>query len=282
MDYGFDSWIYSILDMESALKRFSINKVRFIEISFEHLSKLSQNGEADFNALKRVKELEESLGVDIVQVHGPLGDIEFDFASEDNNRRDKALKKVFSWIKCVSEFEWGVFVLHTARINPSQEYNSLNLLEKIRFANIRFFKEISKYASDYDVKVAVENRLESSYGALPKDLIELITNVGSEHLGICFDTGHAHVNKLDVKSTLREIKEFLIATHVHDNNGFEDQHLPPMIGSMDWNSLISSFVEINYLEPLILEIHEYGRLELDDNVLRASMIIMDKLVKNID
>jgi sugar phosphate isomerase/epimerase len=279
MDYGFDSWIYSILDMEKALERFSTNGVRFIEISFEHLSKLSRNGEADFNALKKVKELEESLGVEIIQVHGPFGDIDFDFASEDYNRRDKALKKVCSWLKCISTFEWGVLVLHTARLSSSQEHDSLSLVEKTRLANIRFFKEVSKHASDYGVKLAVENRLENGYGALTRDLIGLVNNVESDCFGICFDTGHAHINRLNLESTLESIREFLIATHVHDNNGFEDQHLPPMMGSISWSSLIKSFSKINYRKPLILEIHEYGRLELDDNVLRASSIIMDKLVR---
>lgn len=282
MDYGFDSWIYSILDLEKALERVSANSVRFIEISFEHLSKLSRNGVADFNALKKVKEVEESLGVKIIQVHGPFGDIDFDFSSEDYSHRSKALEKVFSWIKCISEFEWGVLVLHTARIVSSQEYDSLSLIEKTKQANIRFFKEVSKYASNYGVKVAVENRLESGYGALPRDLMELVNNVGSDYLGICFDTGHAHVNKLDLESTLESIREFLIATHIHDNNGFEDQHLPPMMGSMQWDSFMKAIRKINYRKPLILEIHEYGRLELDDNVLRASMILMNELTKELE
>ncbi|MBO3768861.1 MAG: sugar phosphate isomerase/epimerase family protein [Thermoproteota archaeon] len=279
MDYGFDSWIYSILDLEKALERFSANGVRFIEISFEHLSKISRNNEVDSNALKRIRELEESLGFKIIQVHGPLGNIEFDFASEDDNRRNKALRKLCNWIKYISEFELGVFILHTARIDPSHEYNSLSLLEKSRSANIRFFREVSKYASDYGVKVAVENRLENGYGALPKDLIELVNNVGSDYLGICFDTGHAHVNKLNLESTLESIREFLIATHIHDNNGFEDQHLPPMMGSMQWNVLMKTLRKIDYRNPLILEIHEYGKLELDDNVLKASIILMNELIK---
>jgi len=126
---------------------------------------------------------------------------------------------------------------------------------------------------------AVENRLENGYGALPKDLIDLVNNVGNDCFGICFDAGHAHVNRLNLESTLESIKEFLIATHIHDNNGFEDQHLPPMMGSISWSSLIKSFSKINYRKPLILEVHEYGRLELDDNVLKASSIIMDKLVR---
>ncbi|MBO3839807.1 MAG: sugar phosphate isomerase/epimerase [Thermoproteota archaeon] len=280
MDYGFDSWIYSIIDLEKALERFNTNGVRFIEISFEHLSKISRNGVADFNALEKVKELEESLGVKIVQVHGPFGDIDFDFASEDYNRRSNALEKACSLLKCISDFEWGVLVLHTARLGSSQEYDSLSLLEKTKLANIRFFKEVSKYASDYGVKVAVENRLENGYCSLPKDLIELIDSVGSDYLGICFDTGHACVNRLNMESTLETIREFLIATHIHDNNGFEDQHLPPMMGSINWSNLIKAFSKINYRKPLILEIHEYGRLDLDDNVLKASMIIMDELVRN--
>jgi sugar phosphate isomerase/epimerase len=94
------------------------------------------------------------------------------------------------------------------------------------------------------------------------------------------DVGHANVNKLDPSLFVENLGESLVATHIHDNNGFEDQHLPPLMGSIDWNKLVNAFSKINYRKPLILEVHEYGRLDLDDNVLRASSTLMDKLIKN--
>lgn len=279
MDYGFDTWIYSILDAEKALERLRDKGVRFVEIAFEHLSKLVRNGEADLNALRRVKEIADSLGVKIIQVHAPFGEIDFELASADPYKRDKALKKSFNLVKHVGDLEWGTLVFHTVRLRSYEEYDSGRLVEKTRLANIGFFKEASKHASEHSIEIAVENRLENGYGALPKDLLDLLKEVNDDCFGVCLDVGHANVNKLDPSSIVESLGESLVASHIHDNNGFEDQHLPPLMGNIDWNKLVNTFSKIGYSKPLILEVHEYGRLELDDNVLRASSILMDRLLE---
>jgi sugar phosphate isomerase/epimerase len=259
MDYGFDTWIYSILDVEKALERLRERDIRFVEICFEHLSKLSLNGEVDLNALRRVKETADSLGVRIIQVHAPYGEIDFELASTDSYKRDRALRKTFNLIKHVGELEWGTIVFHTARPESSGKYDSQEIVEKTRLANIGFFKEASKHASEHGVEIAVENRLENGYGALPKDLSELLKEVNDDCLGVCLDVGHANVNRLDPSLFVESLGESLVATHIHDNNGFEDQHLPPLMGNIDWNKLVNAFSKINYRKPLILEVHEYGK-----------------------
>jgi|YelNatPaOPRAMG01_1025707.scaffolds.fasta_scaffold42519_3 sugar phosphate isomerase/epimerase len=278
MDYGFDTWIYSILDVDKALERLRARGVGFVELSYEHLSRIFKDEAADLKALKSIEEAADSLGVKIIQVHGPFGEIDLELASEDSAQREKALRKVFNWIRYTGELEWGVLVLHTVRIKPSEEHDFQRLVEKTRLANVRFFKEASKQASEYGVKIAVENRLESCYGSLPRDLLELISEVSSENLGVCFDTGHANVNKLSTPVIVEILREHLIATHVHDNDGHHDQHLPPLMGSIDWDQVINAFSRIGYHKPLILEIHEYGRLDLDDNVVRATRILMDNVM----
>lgn len=278
MDYGFDTWIYSILEAEKALARLREKGVEHVELSYEHLAKIFKDGSVDSKALSSIKETADSLDIKIIQVHGPFGEIDFELASEDSLQRDKALRKILNWIKHVGELEWGVLVLHTVRIRSSEEYDFQGLIEKTRLANIGFFKEVSKHASDYGVKIAVENRLETRYGSLPKDLLELIREVGSESLGVCLDTGHANVNKLSVPTMVEILSEHLVATHIHDNDGSHDQHLPPLMGSIDWGPVMNAFSQTGYSRPLVLEIHEYNRLETDDNVLKASGIIMDKLL----
>lgn len=278
MDYGFDTWIYSILDVEKALGRLSEKGLGFVELSYEHLSKIFKDETVDLKALRKIKEAADSLGVSIIQVHGPFGEIDLELASEDSSQRERALRKIFNWIKYTGELEWGVLVLHTARIRVSEKHDFQRLVEKTRLANLRFFKEVSKYASEHGVKIAVENRLEPCYGSLPKDLLELVEETGSESIGICFDTGHANVNKLSASSMVEILRGHLIATHIHDNDGHHDQHLPPLMGSINWDQVINSFSRVGYEKPLILEIHEYGRLDLDDNVVRATTTLMNSLL----
>ncbi|MEM3078825.1 MAG: sugar phosphate isomerase/epimerase family protein [Thermoproteota archaeon] len=278
MEHGFDTWIYSILDVEKALERLSEKGVGFVELSYEHLSKMFKDETVDLKALRNAKEAADSLGVRIIQVHGPFGEIDLELASEDPSHREKALRKIFNWIKHVGELEWGVLVLHTARIRVSEEHDFQRLVEKNKLANLRFFKEVSKYASEHGVKIAVENRLESCYGSLPKDLLELVEEIGSESLGICFDTGHANVNRLSASAMIEMLRGHLIATHIHDNDGHHDQHLPPLMGSIDWDRVVNAFSRVGYGRPLILEIHEYGRPDLDDNIVRATRTLMNSLL----
>ena len=279
MDYGFDTWIYSILDVEKALERLRGRGVGFVELSYEHLSKIFKDEAVDLKALKSIEEAADSLGVRIIQVHGPFGEIDLELASEDSPQREKALRKISNWIKYTGELEWDVLVLHTVRIRPSEEYDFQRLVEKTRLANISFFKEASNHASEYGVKIAVENRLETCYGSLPKDLLELIMEVGGESLGVCLDTGHANVNKLDTSTMVETLREHLVATHIHDNDGSHDQHLPPLMGGIDWDRVMNAFLRTGYRRPLILEIHEYGRLDLDDNVVKASKALMNNLLE---
>lgn len=279
MDYGFDTWIYSIIEAEKALERLRKMDVRFIELSSEHLTKFIKDGNVDIDALKGIDEAADSLGIRILQVHGPYGKIDLELASSDPSERDKALKRVFKWIEFVGKFGWEVLVLHTARLKHLNNENTLSFVERIRNSNIECFKEVSKQAFEHGVKIAVENRLESGYGALPRDLLELVEEVRSDALGICFDTGHANVNGLNPVLMVESLGRFLIATHIHDNDGHRDQHLPPLMGSIDWGGLIEAFSKTGYSRPLILEVHECGRLEMDDNIVKISSIVMNKLLE---
>ncbi|MGQ9689835.1 MAG: sugar phosphate isomerase/epimerase family protein, partial [Thermoproteota archaeon] len=268
-----------IIEAEKALERLRKMNVRFIELSSEHLTKFIKDGNVDIDALKGIDEAADSLGIRILQVHGPYGKIDLELASSDPSERNKALKRVFKWIEFVGKFGWEVLVLHTARLKHLNNENTLSFVERIRNSNIECFKEVSKQAFEHGVKIAVENRLESGYGALPRDLLELVEEVRSDALGICFDTGHANVNGLNPVLMVESLGRFLIATHIHDNDGHGDQHLPPLMGSIDWGGLIEAFSKTGYSRPLILEVHEYGRLEMDDNIVKISSIVMNKLLE---
>ena len=47
--------------------------------------------------------------------------------------------------------------------------------------------------------------------------------------GICLDFGHAHLIG-DVVDAVETVSEHVIATHVHDNRGRDDDHLAPFAG----------------------------------------------------
>lgn len=66
--------------------------------------------------------------------------------------------------------------------------------------------------------------------------IDYLNNLAGEKVfGFCLDVGHALLVGKEIYSTIQEISRNLVALHVHDNDGRNDQHLFPYMGVMDWD-----------------------------------------------
>ena len=99
-------------------------------------------------------------------------------------------------------------------------------------------------------------------GARISDINELIDTVGSNALGICFDSSHANVTGLDMSQAIHECDGRLLATHISDNDGSGDQHRLPFYGNIDWGSVISALKDTEYRCLFNLEIPGENRVPL--------------------
>jgi sugar phosphate isomerase/epimerase len=82
-------------------------------------------------------------------------------------------------------------------------------------------------------------------------------------LNVCFDLGHANMQE-GVESAYRILKSRIRSTHVHDNNGKEDQHLFPLLaeeGTIAWPSAMQTLRSQYGQYPLMLELKEVPDLE---------------------
>jgi len=93
-----------------------------------------------------------------------------------------------------------------------------------------------KRAADMGLKIAVENIFEDD----PENLRLLMESIGSEHFGICFDTGHFNLfSKIPLVEWLRQLKPYIFELHLHDNNKTRDDHLALGDGTFDFVTLFS-------------------------------------------
>ena len=101
--------------------------------------------------------------------------------------------------------------------------------------------------------------LTRCYGARPEELLELVEKLNSGSVGICWDSGHAHMAKLDQEQSLRILGNRVWTTHLHDNRGQYDNdlHLPPFYGSLDWAGMMRGFRAIDYSGTLNFEIERH-------------------------
>lgn len=122
-------------------------------------------------------------------------------------------------------------------------------------ANVDYFRSILDLAPD-GPGIAVEN----GSGELTKTadrLLELVERVGDERFGVCWDTGHAHLDGVDQETEVAALGRHLKCLHVQDNDGKSDQHLLPFAvrGGIQWQGVIRGLQRAAYQGPFNYEVH---------------------------
>lgn len=117
--------------------------------------------------------------------------------------------------------------------------------------------EIRSFAGQRGVEVLLEN--------IPNELssaARLNAFLGMTHLKLnyCFDIGHAHMGE-GIENEFLLMKERIRSTHLHDNNGREDQHLFPGEGTIDWSHAMQLLGSCPDQYPLMLELKEPSGME---------------------
>ena len=73
------------------------------------------------------------------------------------------------------------------------------------------------------------------------------------------------------------MKERIRSTHVHDNNGKDDNHLFPLLaegGTIDWKQTMGLLRSRQDQYPLVLELKDHGD---DPHLLESACQIFDRL-----
>ena len=89
------------------------------------------------------------------------------------------------------------------------------------------------------------------YCGEPDELCEIADALG---VGICWDFGHAHINGLKQSEALKYVGSRLKMLHVNDNFAWDDNHVPPFIGSVDWADAMQGLRAIGYQGLLNYEV----------------------------
>lgn len=113
--------------------------------------------------------------------------------------------------------------------------------------------ELADHADGTGVTLCVENMPPGVYpGSRMGDLAALVAAIDRPGVALALDTGHAHITGGAASETL-DAGDRLRTTHVHDNDGRQDVHLPPGGGSVDWGAWLRALDAIDYRGPIVLE-----------------------------
>ena len=112
---------------------------------------------------------------------------------------------------------------------------------------------LAPYSGALDVKIAIENcgdRADLGF------LVEAVLELGLPNVGFNIDTGHAVLHGMAPADAIRLMGQRLYTTHLQDNFGARDDHLPPGAGSIEWGPVISALQDMQYGGTLMVEISD--------------------------
>lgn len=142
------------------------------------------------------------------------------------------------YVQCIrdcAEFEIPTMVVHL----PDEDHlhNALGL-DRI--------KRIAEKAEQLGINVALENLWNFT------NLSYVLEQVNALRIGFCYDSGH-HYRYYPDKDLLSMYGSWLMAVHLHDNNGSYAQHGLPFDGTLDWSTIMRKIAEANYSGPTAIE-----------------------------
>lgn len=199
---------------------------------------------------KELKEYADSLGLEIPQTHS-LVDAYTPNRERNEKLRERALRDIeatailgckYCVIHCISTFQWGF----------ETDYETMHK------ENQNMYADFIATAEKFDVYLTLE-----SFGAVSVNgvngydcfadadrMLREYEDLPTKNKAFCFDCGHTNVAEKDgnpgVVEFVRKYGKRIKVLHLHDNNGFSDQHLVPGQGTIKWKELFGVLEEIGY------------------------------------
>jgi sugar phosphate isomerase/epimerase len=147
--------------------------------------------------------------------------------------------------------------------------------------NTAFFRSLIPIIDETGVGIAIENMIGGQFTDAAS-LLELLNRIdGKDRFGLCWDTGHAHLNKLDQVKSIQMMGNKLKATHIADNRGLADDHLFPFSGTIDWEPIAKALQTSGYEGVFSFEVHNATMnhpVELRESVLKNGFAIGNYLI----
>ena len=263
MKLGIWSTYYYDLSPEDAVKEFLKNGIHACELSDEHGAALLARDEDVVATGKRFAAFLHEHDFSIPQGHLWLY---VKICSDEN-----ALTGLYRWIDLYEAIGIKNMVLHCDS-SIAAEADFETRVEK----NVEQLKRLAAYVEGKDVTICLENlrgTTRTDPKAVPRnadELLYIIDRVGSDHFGICLDTGHLNLTDKDQRAFILKAGKRLRALHIADNEGERDQHLMPFTcGKVDFCEVVRALREVGYDGLFNLEIPGEWRIPL---VLRAAKI----------
>ena len=207
-------------------------------------ARIEHSGYPTVEGRAKIRNLIEENGLEIDSVHAPFpeGDNLF---SLDEAKRLESIRQCKTAIDAALDLNGRVVVIHLIPYGIKDENTRKMMINK----GVKSVRELSKYALEKGIKLALENGQKQDYDdVLEKFLNEEFKN---DPIGFCYDSGHENVKDKGFK-LLEKFSDRLLIVHLHDNLG-TDAHMLPYEGNINWDRFMKIFRGLNYPGNFLLE-----------------------------
>lgn len=212
-------------------------------------------GHFNYTEKEHIKELAgwfKTEGVEFHSMHSPMymdndihgGRQALNLVDVEKPRRIDALDEIKRAVEVAEYMPFRFLVQH---VGKSEEYDDPR---KFEWA-LSGVEALRAFCRQLGVTLLLENTPNDL--ATPERLKELFKALHYPDLGICFDTGHAHLMS-SVHQAFGVLEDRIRSTHVHDNHRDKDSHLWPGDGSIDWKDTAQALRAAPHAPALLLEI----------------------------
>ena len=191
-------------------------------------------------------------GIAIRSIHAPYGS-NCNLSNPDAQERSKAIQKTRDLLYKAAAADVEMIIIHPgiAGVSEPAEQDRLNLLAYDSVS------QLIDAAEESGVAMALENMPPAYPGCEIRHILEIVDRINSPSLGICFDSGHAHICG-NMVECMEAFGERIISIHMQDNDGTRDMHLQPPYGTTDWPAFVETLPKINYDRPITIEARPWG------------------------
>lgn len=209
--------------------------------------------------VEQMKELLAELGMTASQAHTPFYNVLDPSSVKDHDYTEEMVRRS---IMAAGELGVKAIVIHAGTYFCDNDY------KKILRDNVEYMKPHAELAAQYGMSIAVENLFDKMdhakgfrkrrYMARTDEVIELCDTLREQYdnVGVCWDFGHANEMGWDQPQALEMVGSRLIAVHVQDNYGVNDDHLLPYHGTIEWEPIMKTLKKINYQGVFAYETHK--------------------------
>ncbi|MDO4487837.1 MAG: sugar phosphate isomerase/epimerase family protein [Eubacteriales bacterium] len=140
--------------------------------------------------------------------------------------------------------------------------------------NIEFYKGLEPTAAKFGVRILVENG--GRFMSYPDLLNDVVNELNPEHFGALVDVGHAWlVANMQPGEFIRQLTPgILYGLHIQDNHGAGygvDEHIPPYLGTVDFDDLIEALREVEYEGDFTIEVPKFLSFYADKGLLDPAL-----------